>query len=298
MSHHGSERRKRTGPGAKLFGAIVVLMLVAGGVAAADIPDGGTINACYDKTTGAVRVIDTSTNQTCMASENPLSWSQHGLTWKGTWSSTASYAAYDAVVFAGSSYLAVNTPPVGDRPTDTAHWGVLAKQGAAGARGAVGPQGAVGQQGPAGPQGATGPQGASGPQGAVGPQGPVGPSNNYETYTDAAQPITSLNYTPVSSSQFPPGSYLIMARVWLLNIDSSNGARAFCELGPLGGGGYDNTFVNLGPDDNKTITLMGEVTYANPNTFNTQVLCKTDSSSGHPNAQHVRVDALQIGSIN
>jgi hypothetical protein len=139
MNHHRSEGPKRTGPGAKLFGAIVVLTLVAGGVAAADIPDGGsTINACYDKTSGAVRVIDASANQTCTASENPLSWSQHGLNWRGAWSKTASYAAFDAVAFSGSSYLAVNAPPVGDKPTDSAHWGVLAKQGATGPQGAAG----------------------------------------------------------------------------------------------------------------------------------------------------------------
>lgn len=41
----------------------VVLALAGGGSALATIPDGGTINACYAKGTGALRVIDSSSEQ-------------------------------------------------------------------------------------------------------------------------------------------------------------------------------------------------------------------------------------------
>src|SRR5436190_19557914 len=55
----------------------LALTLVGGGAALATIPNGGTINACYAKGTGAVRVIDASSAQ-CKGSESPLSWNQTG----------------------------------------------------------------------------------------------------------------------------------------------------------------------------------------------------------------------------
>lgn len=59
----------------------VMLAVAAGvGVATGAIPDsGGTINGCYTKTGGIVRVVDTEKNQRCISSaENPISWSQRG----------------------------------------------------------------------------------------------------------------------------------------------------------------------------------------------------------------------------
>jgi hypothetical protein len=59
----------------------VVLALVAAvGVAAGAIPDsGGTINACYTKTGGILRVVDTDKNQHCISAvENQISWGQRG----------------------------------------------------------------------------------------------------------------------------------------------------------------------------------------------------------------------------
>ena len=59
----------------------VVLALVAAvGVAAGAIPDsGGTINACYTKVGGVVRVVDTERNQHCVSAvENDISWGQRG----------------------------------------------------------------------------------------------------------------------------------------------------------------------------------------------------------------------------
>jgi hypothetical protein len=51
-----------------------------GGIAWADIPDGGVIHGCYKATGGSLRVIDTSTAETCNPSEKPLSWNQTGPT--------------------------------------------------------------------------------------------------------------------------------------------------------------------------------------------------------------------------
>ena len=106
----------------------LVLMLVGGGAALATIPDGGTINACYAKGTGAVRVIDPSSAQ-CKGSESPLSWNQ--------------------------------TPPQGPK-------GAAGPQGPKGAQGDQGPQGVKGLAGDAGSAGPAGRQGPQGPPGSPG----------------------------------------------------------------------------------------------------------------------------------
>ena len=54
----------------------VAALAAAGGFAYAAIPaSDGTINACYHKETGALRVIDTS-GESCLPSEAPISWNQ------------------------------------------------------------------------------------------------------------------------------------------------------------------------------------------------------------------------------
>lgn len=63
---------------------VIVTVLIAGltgvGVAAASIPDAsGVIHACYDRSTGALRVIDTDLHQVCdQKNEAQLSWNQTG----------------------------------------------------------------------------------------------------------------------------------------------------------------------------------------------------------------------------
>src|SRR2546429_547027 len=91
-----------------LVAGSVLVMLAAGGVAFAVIPDPGTnvIHSCYDKTTGALRVIDPSKGQSCTASETALNWNGRGINWRGGWNSTASYAVGDAVTLGGGTYVA------------------------------------------------------------------------------------------------------------------------------------------------------------------------------------------------
>ena len=68
--------RKRT---AQVALAIVALLTVAGGVAYATIPDSnGVIHGCYDSKSGALRVIDPSTSQTCLNKETAVTWNQTG----------------------------------------------------------------------------------------------------------------------------------------------------------------------------------------------------------------------------
>lgn len=102
-----------------------------------------------------------------------------GLTWRGAWSSTATYVPNDSVSWGGSTYFALNpAPAVGTPPTGTSTdpgtndtavnvgWAVLSVEGATGPAGPAGPTGATGATGPAGPTGATGPQGDPGPRGS------------------------------------------------------------------------------------------------------------------------------------
>lgn len=121
---------------AAALGALATAAL-AGGIAVAAIPDdGGVIQACYTKNTGALRVIDTARGQTCHPSkELALAWSQTG--------------------------------PKGD-PGDPGPAGAKGDQGEPGADGMPG---ATGATGPVGPQGAKGDKGDPGPAGPGGVSG-------------------------------------------------------------------------------------------------------------------------------
>jgi hypothetical protein len=101
------------------------LVLAAGGVAWATIPDAGTqvIHACYDKTTGALRVIDPSKSQACTGSESALSWNGRGLNFRGAWSATASYAISDVVAIGGGTFVAKAANTNSKPPS--ASWAVL-----------------------------------------------------------------------------------------------------------------------------------------------------------------------------
>ena len=146
--------------------AAAVAIAAAVGIAKAAIPDSnGVIRACYTKNGGALRVSDTGA---CKSTEVALSWNEvgpAGLTWKGEWASGSSYQVRDAVLYQGSSYIALfanqgSAPP-------SSNWMLLA------AKGDKGDTGTTGAAGPAGPQG---PTGATGPTGPAGPAGPAGPS--------------------------------------------------------------------------------------------------------------------------
>jgi hypothetical protein len=120
-----------------VIAAAVVAFAAVGGIAYATIPDSGAvIHGCYTKSTGTIRVIDSSVTN-CKSGETSLNWNQTGP--------------------AG---------PLG--PAGPA--GQPGPAGLAGAPGSTGPAGPIGQPGPAGPAGApgsTGPAGPAGPAGAA-----------------------------------------------------------------------------------------------------------------------------------
>jgi hypothetical protein len=131
------------------LGAIlgVCLALIVGTVALAAIPGlGGVITGCYNKSSGALRVIDAQAvpPQTCTNKETQLTWNQTGP----------------------------QGPQGPQGPIGTP--GPAGLQGPQGAPGATGATGPTGPAGPQGPQGATGPACWPGPQGAPGAQGTAG----------------------------------------------------------------------------------------------------------------------------
>ncbi len=177
----------------RLAGLMGIVVMLGGSIAVADVPDGNVINGCRNKTSGALRVIDRSAGQKCVAGEAPMSWAS----WKsrGLWYSIFTYQVADVVSYLGSSYVAKVAPPVGTKPTNTTYWNLVASRGAIGVRGvqglpgvpglagATGPEGLAGATGPGGPVGIdgvpgdigpTGPRGIQGLPGATGPGGPAG----------------------------------------------------------------------------------------------------------------------------
>ncbi|MGO9877732.1 MAG: hypothetical protein ACLPSM_00025 [Acidimicrobiales bacterium] len=167
--------------------AATVVMLAAGGVAIASIPDAGTgiFHGCYSTSTGALRLINPSAHEACKAGEHAVSWNETGITWEGTWSPTTAYSVHDAVVYDGSSYIA-KLPSTGKEPPNNPHhWSLLA---AVGAPGATGLQGLPGSPGAAG---ATGPPGPPGP-GAT-------PIDWHSGFNDGFAPIMTLGGLTLSA---------------------------------------------------------------------------------------------------
>jgi hypothetical protein len=173
--------RHRT-PAAFLGGAAITLLL-GSGVAFGAVPSTvtGSITACVNRGSGAVRIVDFQGGRRCSSRETTTSWSK-GLRYRGAWSSRAPYTVLDIVTYDGSAYVA-RVAGTGRAPTSAAAWGLLAGRGAAGVRGPAGPAGPAGAAGllgltgpagPAGAQGVAGPAGADGLPGAAGAQGVAG----------------------------------------------------------------------------------------------------------------------------
>ena len=122
--------------GAVVLATCAVAVVAVGGVAIANIPDGGTgvFHGCVTKATGALRVIDPSKGDACTGTELAIQWDQAGINWQGNYSDTTNYAVHDAVAYQGSSYLAKKAN-VNISPTTATDWAVLAQAGSAGSAG-------------------------------------------------------------------------------------------------------------------------------------------------------------------
>jgi hypothetical protein len=171
------------------------LLWAAAAVPASAIPP-TTIVACYSKTTGAVRIVASSS--ACQSTEQAISWNIEGppgpagpiANFKGAWSTRSSYQIGDAVSYAGNSYVAkltnLDINPATDVTKSGGNWAILALAGATGA---------TGPAGPTGPKGATGAEGPTGPAGPTGPTGPTGTfsTNGFTTSTTIQSGIGAVN---------------------------------------------------------------------------------------------------------
>ena len=130
---------------------------LAGGVAWAAIPaTDGTIQGCYGKVGGVLRVIDPSKGEKCLSVESPITWSQKGL--KGD---------------PGSAGPVGQAGPKGDKGDQ----GIPGLPGLNGTAGKDGLPGTDGVNGVDGTNGLKGDKGDPGPQGPAGLQGPPGPGS-------------------------------------------------------------------------------------------------------------------------
>jgi hypothetical protein len=141
------------------------------------------IHACYNKRTGALRVI--SGSRRCGSGGVAVSWTVEGIA--GPRGATG-----EAGSLLGPRGLSGEVGPAGPAgPQGPA--GEAAARGAAGAAGATGVMGETGANGAQGKAGATGPEGpagkagengkngvagATGPTGTAGPPGPIGPTGS------------------------------------------------------------------------------------------------------------------------
>ena len=121
---------------------------------------------------GATGAIGNTGAQGVVGLTGPAGVTGPPVSFQGAWSSPTTFAVGDAVSFAGSSFISLQSANVNHQPdVSPTFWGLLAQQGSPGPAGATGVTGNTGPQGVAGPTGVTG---ATGINGAVGNTGPVG----------------------------------------------------------------------------------------------------------------------------
>ena len=240
-----------------LFGLTSLLVVVvAGAVAFADIPDSGVVHACYDRDSGRVRVVD---NTGCGANERKISWSARGPEGpRGGAGPAGARGAPGPAGAAGAKGERGAVGPAGPKgdpgpagPAGPA--GQSAADGVPGPRGPVGPDGPAGPQGPpgpagpdgmagaAGPPGPAGPRGPSGPTGAAGPAGPQGPRgpagmSGFEVVT-ARMPLSGFNSdNQKQATALCPAAKRVVGTGADLETDSGDvaGRVALEQVGPVG----------------------------------------------------------------
>jgi hypothetical protein len=219
---------RRWHPRGRNIGAIlgVCLALLLGTAALAAIPGaGGLITGCYNRTSGALRVIDAQAvpAQKCTTKETQLTWNQTGP--QGL------------------------TGPQGT-PGLQGPQGLPGPQGLKGDTGATGPQGLPGVAGPTGPIGATG---ATGPQGPVGPKGINWrdewlPDTTYQVGDAVSSGGGSFIATQTTSAQ--PGPTIELGVPWgILSLRGAQGPQGV--PGAPGISGYEVVSVDSAFDSSE-----------------------------------------------
>src|SRR5581483_133965 len=238
--------------------ASLVVVVVAGAGAFADIPDGNVVEACYQKSTGQLRIVD---NSGCSAGERKVTWNVRGP--QGLRGDAGPAGARGPAGERGPAGLAGPAGPKGPI-------GPAGPQGVPGATGPAGPKGAdgpAGPQGPAGKDGMAGPTGPTGPVGPVGPRGPAGPPGSagpqgprgaagmsgFEIVS-ARTPAVGFNSdnTKRASALCPDGKRLVgtAASVEGENGGDLSGRVALYEIVPIDGRGARATAAEGGSGTN------------------------------------------------
>lgn len=198
MSKFRAVLGRRRGAVAFTAGVLVAGVVGGAGAAIAAIPSTTTssFNACVNKTSGAVRIIDFQAGRRCTSRETSVSWGK-GYRHRGMWVSVAVYAAQDVVVLNGSSYVA-KLPSKGKSPASyPAYWGLLAARGVQGVQGFAGPVGPVG------------PMGATGLTGPAGPPGPAGTARGFALVSPSGTVTRSSGNVTVTKATSGPGEYCV-----------------------------------------------------------------------------------------
>jgi hypothetical protein len=275
--------------------AVVVfaaLAAIAGSVALATIPSSsGVISACYSRSGGALRVID-STVTNCKSGETSLDWNRQGLQGApGPVGPAGPAGPAGAKGDTGATGPAGPAGPVGPQ-------GDPGAKGDPGTPGPQGPQGATGPSGPAGPQGATGPSGPSGPAGPQGATGPRGPSDGYTSGGGTAILTTRFTYATIRQLNLPAGSYVLFATARAVTNDAQQSFYD-CDLtGPAGEISYSlsgmppNAPGNASADE---IAASGAVTIPAPATI--QFRCETRTFSSSVQILDGTLNAVQVATL-
>ena len=116
------------------------------------------------------------------------------LEWYGSWSPTPEYKLLQAVLYNGSSYVALGTSK-GEAPSShTLSWELIAERGSTGTIGPEGKEGKEGVEGKVGKEGPEGKTGKEGPEGLEGKEGKEGKELELTNFKGtAAMEINELN---------------------------------------------------------------------------------------------------------
>jgi hypothetical protein len=154
-------------------------------------------------------------------------------------------------------------------------------------------KGATGKAGAAGSAGASGAAGAAGKDGAPGKEGKAGPSNGYQAFNDSPGTLKAS----MGSLSVPAGSYLVSAKLWVINT-SSERQRAACELVNSVTGDRDESAVTLEPIGTTAwfgrtmLTLQAAATL--PSAGSWSVNCVAATLDGN----NLKIQATQVGSLS
>ncbi len=158
---------------------IVGLSVIAWAMVGVSTSAATVIQACYNTTTGDVRIVKAASD--CTSAEQSISWNAQGPPGpKGATGATGATGSQGPAGHAGPTGPAGPAGPAGATGA-TGATGSAGPQGPVGPAGATGATGATGSQGPAGPTGATGATGPAGPQGRPGTTGILG-SNSIDFF--------------------------------------------------------------------------------------------------------------------